>query len=132
MSNSSLTKRLGIKPGHRVRLLKAPPGFRATLDSLPNETKVAASGDGPFDVVLLFVRNKAEVDEHAREAIGMVRPRGLLWIAYPKKSSKVKTDISRDQGWETVEENGWTGVSLISVDETWSAMRYRPREEVGT
>jgi hypothetical protein len=132
VSDSPLTKRLGIKPGFRVRIVNPPEDYLKRLTPLPEKAEVAPRGTGPFDVVQLFVSCKADVDRNAVKAIGMVRPRGLLWICYPKKSSKMKTDITRDHGWEAVEEAGWIGVSLIAVDETWSAMRFRPREEVGT
>ena len=54
----------------------------------------------------------------------------MLWFSYPKKTGKIKTDLSRDVGWDSVSKAGWIGVSLISIDDTWSSMRYRPASEV--
>lgn len=62
------------------------------------------------------------------KAVEAVKPEGVLWISYPKGSSKIKTDISRDKGWDSVKAMGFVGVSMISVDDTWSAMRFRPVE----
>ena len=56
---------------------------------------------------------------------------GLLWVSYPKKSSKVDTDLSRDTLWEPPGETGLRPVTQVSIDKTWSAMRFRPTEKVG-
>lgn len=64
-------------------------------------------------------------------AIASVRPGGLLWISYPKRSAKVETDMTRDIGWETIDAAGWQGVTQIAIDATWSALRFRPAAEVG-
>ena len=57
--------------------------------------------------------------------------RVLLWLSYPKRSSKVETDLSRDVGWEVVADAGLRPVTQVSIDETWSALRFRPVERVG-
>jgi hypothetical protein len=54
-----------------------------------------------------------------------VKPTGMLWISFPKKTGKIKTDINRDEGWDTVTSAGWEGIHLISIDNTWSAMHYK-------
>jgi hypothetical protein len=132
MSVSLLVKKLGIKPGTRVLILNAPEGYAEQLEPLPAGTEVVTTGKGPFDLVYLFVANQAELNRFAPKAIKAVGPRGLLWIAYPKKTSKLNTDLSRDVGWEKVHEAGWTGVSICAVDDTWSALRLRPIEDVGS
>ena len=55
----------------------------------------------------------------------------MLWIAWPKKTAKRPTDLTRDTLWPRVHETGWNGVAAISIDETWSALRFRPNDEVG-
>lgn len=57
-------------------------------------------------------------------------PVGLLWLCYPKGGAKVDTDLTRDKGWETVKATGYDGLALVSLDETWSAMRFRPADKV--
>jgi hypothetical protein len=132
MANSPLLKKLGVKPGYRLLVLNAPDGYLDQLAPLPEKAELATKGKGPFDVVQLFVKNKAQVDRDAAKAIGAVKPRGLLWIAYPKKSSKIETDISRDVGWETMKKADWEGVAIFAIDDTWSALRFRPAADVGT
>jgi hypothetical protein len=132
MANSPLLKKIGVKPGHRLLVLNAPDGYLDQLTPLPEKAELATKGKGPFDVVQLFVKNKAQVDRDAAKAMQAVKPRGLLWIAYPKKSSKIETDISRDVGWETMKKADWEGVAIVAIDETWSALRFRPAADVGT
>ena len=135
MVDTSLIKKLGIKPKHRVNILNAPE-----LDSKQIRTLLSAdiellttptSADN-FDVVLLFVRNKAEIEKDTPMAISMVKPGGRLWLSYPKQSSKVPTDINRDIIWKIFPNSEWRPVTQISIDEIWSALRFRPKTEVGS
>ncbi len=132
MAESSLMKKLGIKPGHKVLIMNAPNGYMQTLGTLPEsaELKTSTEGISDFDCVQLFVYNKADIDAHATMAMQALKPGGLLWFAYPKKSSKVKTDISRDIGWEGLTSKGIRPVTQIAIDDTWSALRFRPVSEV--
>lgn len=131
-SSTSLTKKLQIKPNSTIHLMNAPEGFSGLLTDLPDGSKIVDMGDGPFDCVQLFVHNKADVEIHATQAIKWVKPGGLLWIAYPKKSRSAKTrpNINRDSGWETVQNAGWEGVRQISINATWSSLRFRPLTEI--
>ena len=132
-STAPLATKLHLKPGHRVLLVNAPAGYPERLDPLPDGAKVstAAAPGETFDAVQLFVRTKAELDREAVAAIKAVMPGGLLWISYPKRSSKVDTDLTRDIGWQTLTEAGWTGVAQVAIDDVWSATRFRPAADVG-
>lgn len=131
VTTSPLTKRLQIKPGQRVLTLGAPDDYRALLDPLPDAVTLQSEPDGVYDIVHLFVRSKADIDQYAPQAIQSTKPGGVLWISYPKGGAKAGTDINRDNGWQTVSDAGWRGVAQISVDETWSALRFRPTDEIG-
>lgn len=124
MEDAALIKKLLLKPGFRCIVLNAPDGYLAKLGSVPIEHEL----DGKFDFVHLFVKNKEDVDLMGLKAIEAVKPEGVLWISYPKGSSKIKTDINRDKGWDAIKAMGFVGVSMISIDQTWSAMRFRPVE----
>jgi hypothetical protein len=80
--------------------------------------------------VQVFVANKAAVDTHTPAALKALKPGGALWFVYPKKSSGIKTDISRDTGWEVLNKAGFEPVTLISVNDIWSAFRLRPVSEI--
>ncbi len=131
MTERTLIQRLGIKAGHKCLILNAPGGYFEALGDLPPNTALATEPDGrSFDVVQVFVHNKAEVDSLAPIAIDGIKHDGLLWMTYPKKSSKIKTDITRDIGWEAVNAKGLEIVAAISIDDTWSGLRFRPSEKV--
>jgi hypothetical protein len=111
-------------------IMNAPEGYLKMLDKLPEGAQVTTNNSGTFDFVQVFVYNKADVDKLASKAIQAVKPGGMLWFSYPKKTGKIKTDIHRDYGWDAVNKAGWEGVRLISVDDTWSAFRVRPTSEI--
>ncbi|NOU93323.1 hypothetical protein GC093_08845 [Paenibacillus sp. LMG 31456] len=123
--DAELLKKLRIQSGQRILLLNAPEGYRERLIPMPEHTSLDTQPEGTYDLVHLFVRSIAELEVHAPVALQAVKYNALLWITYPKKSSKLKTDLSRDEGWKVISEAGYEGVALISIDETWSAMRFR-------
>lgn len=126
MADSSLTKKLLLKPGYRYLLLNPPEGYRELLGELPPGVQLEEAASGQYDLVQAFVRSKAEVDALAQTLLDALKPNGILWVCYPKKTSKIKTDISRDNGWESFNEIGWGGVAVVAIDDTWSAFRLRP------
>ncbi len=129
MAENPLNKKLLVRPGYGVRIMNAPDGYERVVEPLPEGAAIRQE-DGPFDCVILFATNRAEVDRYAPQAIGAVKTGGLLWLCYPKGTSGIKTDINRDKGWDAVRNAGWEGVSLIAIDDKWSAMRFRPASEV--
>ena len=133
MADTPLIKKLGIKPKNRVTILNAPEGYHEQLGALPADVELVTTVTpaGPFDVVHLFVQNKAELDRDGLLAIQAVKPGGILWISYPKQSSKVATDLNRDVLWKVFPDKEWRPVTQISIDEVWSALRFRPQSEVG-
>lgn len=128
MPDTPLATKLGIKPGMTLLILDAPDGYRTRLDPLPEGVQIGtiALPGGLFDLVQVFVRSKADVDRHAAGALAALKPGGLLWFGFPKKSAKLQTDVSRDSGWDALHAAGWEIVSVIAIDDTWSAGRFRP------
>ncbi len=130
MAEMTLAKKLGLKPGLRASVLNAPKGFWERLDPLPERVELKESLTGTFDCVLAFTRDQATLHRDGLAALAATKPGGLVWLAYPKQSAKLKTDITRDRGWDAVLAAGWRPVSLISIDDTWSALRFRPEADV--
>ena len=124
-----LARKLLIKAGSRVALVNPPAGYAERLQPLPEGAVLVDLQSGP-DVVQVFARDRAAL-EQAAPALRSVRDGGLLWVCYPKGGRKAGTDLNRDLLWEELGRAGLTGVTLVSVDETWSAMRFRPAAEVG-
>lgn len=131
MAASALSRKLLLRPGCRVALVNAPEGYAERLQPLPEGAALVESTAPGLDVVQVFVRDAADLDRLAT-AFGSVRPDGLLWVGYPKGGRKAGTDLNRDALWERMSRHGLAGVTLVAVDETWSAMRFRPADRVGT
>ncbi|WP_276352765.1 YdeI/OmpD-associated family protein [Cohnella caldifontis] len=129
--DEALAKKLRLPSGGRIAVLEAPDGFLPALGLTEAAASLEPGAEADYDFVLAFNRSAADVERLAPSAIRAVKPDGLLWLCYPKGTSKLKTDINRDAGWKPVSDAGWEGIALVSVDDTWSAMRFRPREAVG-
>jgi hypothetical protein len=129
---SPVAKKLGIKPGMRAIVLNAPDGVVDTLTPLPDGASVDATASAPADVVVLFAHDAAEVDAWLPKALAARTARRLLWIVYPKGGKKAGTDLNRDILWAHVGAYHLVGVTLVAFDERWSAMRFRPADEVGS
>jgi hypothetical protein len=80
---------------------------------------------------VVFVNNSKELLDFLNKQLKNIEYDSVLWLAYPKGTSKIKTDINRDSIWKTANEFGWDAVSAISIDDTWSGLRLRPLEKVG-
>lgn len=131
MTDTSLLKKLQLKPGQRILLLNPPTNFLTGLGDIPEGMMLDSVPEGEYDAVILFVKDIATLNQKKSVIMGAIKYDGLLWITWPKKSSKVQTDLSRDILWNEMADTGWRPVTLISVDEILSAMRFRPVEEVG-
>ncbi|GCE12639.1 hypothetical protein [Tengunoibacter tsumagoiensis] len=131
MAINLLTKKLQMKSGQRVLLLNAPLGYLKNLEPLPEGVDPVSTPDGEFDFVQLFVKNLEELAEALPIALQAIKYDALFWIAYPKGGSKAGTDLHRDTLSQAVSEHNFSSVTLVSLDETWSAMRFRPTEQVG-
>ena len=125
MEQNPVVKKLKIKPGNAVLILNAADDYVSSLGTLPDNKISTKAGKDKYDIVLLFVHNKAELGQYAEKAASSVVTDGKLWIAYPKISSRMKTDITRDSGWEKIDSLGWGGVSIISIDDIWSCLQFK-------
>jgi len=94
-------------------------------------TGLAGRSDASVDFIQLFVKTTRELEASVPAALKVLKHDGLLWVSYPKGSSKAKSDLNRDILWKLMEKHGMAGVSLVSVDDVWSAMRFRPADMVG-
>ena len=100
------------------------------LGDLPEGAVILNEAAGNGDYVLAFANDSDELNLAARTFLKALTYDGVLWIAFPKKSSKIQTDLSRDKGYEILSKAGLRPVSLVSINEKWSALRFRPTELV--
>ena len=123
MPDAALAKKLQIRSGNRLLVLDAPQGY---LDALGVATgvEVAHRASGHFDVVQLVVKSKAELERRVPAALKACKPDAIVWICWPK-GSKLATDLNRDTLFNEAQRFGLRGVSNVSIDETWSALRFK-------
>ena len=127
---TTLQQKLQLKTGQAMVILNPAPGYVEKLKGELKDNLLVMEEKPNSEAVLVFVNSLAEARELVPSGIRAVKPDGLLLVAYPKGSSKVKTDVNRDSLWEAVKVTGWRPVRLIAVDDTWSVMRLRPEEKV--
>ena len=125
-SGTPLPRKLGIKPGHRFALLGAPDGFGLEL---PEDVSVRRRAGGKADVILTFHTARAELEQRLPALRAMMEPAAGLWIAWPKRASKVPTDITEDVLREIALPTGLVDNKVCAVDETWSGLRLVIRRE---
>ena len=120
-----LAKKLKLKPGLRAAVIGAPAGYLQRLGP-PEGASLSTTFDGLLDWIQVFVRTSAELARIVEPLTAALSPTGLAWISYPKGSSKLQTDLTRDKGWQPLEGSDLMWLSLVSIDETWSAFGMRP------
>lgn len=130
-SGTPLAKKLGIKDGHRVALLKPPRGFAGTLEGLPAGVRPVADprGRGPFDVVVLFVPDAAALRAGLVRAASLVPADGALWVSWPKRGSALFRDLTEDGIRALALPLGLVDVKVCAVDADWSGLKLVVRRE---
>jgi hypothetical protein len=129
-SGTPLPRKLGIKDGHRLALLEAPEGYPEGLGELPTGVDITTSARGRSDVIVAFFDKRAALARRFGTLKRALRPDGGLWIAWPKRSSGVPTDITEDVVREIALQNGLVDNKVCAIDQTWSGLRlvYRLRD----
>jgi hypothetical protein len=112
-----------------VTVLNAPSNLAAEFEKLgfTSNFEIAKKSAN----TLIFINNQAEFIQFLRDHLAQIEYDSVLWFAYPKGTSKVKTDINRDSMWKIGQQYGIDAVTAVSIDTTWSALRFRPIEMVG-
>ena len=125
-SGTPLPKKLGIIEGSTLALVAAPPGV---FDGLPPGVTVKRQARGSADVVVAFFTQRREFERRIDALAGMIFPSGGLWIAWPKRSSGVKTTMGEDVVREVALPLGLVDNKVCAIDETWSGFRVVWRHE---
>ena len=120
---SPLAKKLGIKEGQRVAFPAAPDGFERLIGELPDGVTVKSRAVGPLDLIVSFTRSRAELERRLPALRRAMEPAAGLWIAWPKRSSSVETDLTEDVARELGLANRLVDNKVRAIDETWSGLR---------
>ena len=130
-SGTPLAKKLGVKEGHTVAVLGAPTGFGEVLgETLPADVVLRAQARGRADVVLSFHTRRADLERRLPTLSSVMAVDGGLWIAWPKRSSGVPTDITEDTLREVLLPTGLVDVKVCAIDDTWSGLRFCWRKDL--
>lgn len=128
-SGTPLVKKLGIKAGHKIFLAGAPDHYPKLVAPLPDGVRFVARVDGGTDIVHLFATRKALLAKSLRAALAKLKPDGTIWVSWPKKSSKVATDIVEDGIREMALPLGLVDIKVCAVDDIWSGLKLVIRKE---
>lgn len=127
---TSIADKLKIKGGDTLLTLNVPSAFQKGLKGLPKGVKVVESGK-EYNQVHWFVMNRAQMENQISKVMKLVKPGIIVWVYYPKGTSKLQTDLNRDKGWDCLLAEGdkLTWINLISFDDTWSVFGFRAKTE---
>jgi hypothetical protein len=120
--------KLNYKGQERIALINAEEDFALSLSNELRDVVIDKEIDPryPYSFIILFVKSSSEVDHLTPMALHNLMADGILWFCYPKKSSKkYSTDLDRDHGWKSLNDSGLFGVRMVSIDDDWSAFRFR-------
>ncbi len=132
---NAIIKKLQYKLQEHVLIVNTPAEFREVLADWKHITKVhtkPVEGAG-YSFVMIFVKTEADVKAAAKQYLPLLEPDPVFWMAYPKKTSKkYKSEIHRDSGWMPFGNEGYEGVAMVSIDDNWSALRFRKVDFIKT
>ncbi len=127
-SETPLIKKLGLKPGVRVTFINAPEGWREELGELPNGVKIIGV-QKPLDFVLFFPKSLDDLENKFPKLAEKLAPTGMIWIAWPKKSSGVATELAFDVVQPVGLNLGLVDTKICAINEIYSALRFVVRVE---
>lgn len=122
-SGTPLAKKLGYKVGYRVFVENAPDTYRASLDPLPDDVTFLARPAKDLDLIHVFTDSAKELAVKLKRCQKKLKPAGMLWVSWPKKASKVPTDITEDTIRDLALPLGLVDVKVCAVDEVWSGLK---------
>lgn len=130
MSINALTKKLLIKPGKSVLLVNSPEHYARLLEPLPGNVRISYEARGNYDIIQLFVLNNSELRKELKNLQSYFQADTIIWIAYPKKTSGMITDLGMMNSWEETSKYSLRPVASVAINETWTALRFRPNDQI--
>ena len=123
-SSTPLPKKLGIKEGSRLAFVNAPADFETYLGPLPDGAEVVKRLTKPLDLVVLFVTSERSLARDFAKLAEKLATNGMIWVAWPKKSSGVATDLLFERVQRIGLDAGLVDVKICAIDETWSGLKF--------
>ncbi|MDU9005889.1 hypothetical protein [Sedimentitalea todarodis] len=126
-SGTPLIRKLGFKPGWCVRVLHAPEGYEGLLAADPSVKLDHSGGQAVYDAVHLFLRNTDGIATATERGIALLKPGGMIWLSWAKKSSTLHAGVTEDDLRAAVLPLGWVDVKVCAVDADWSGLKFLKR-----
>jgi len=123
-SGTPLPKKLGIKENSRIALINAPKDFARALGELPDNAQIVTRVTKPLDIALLFVVTERALLRDFHKLAKKLASNGMIWVAWPKKSSGVATDLSFDRVQRIGLDSGLVDVKICAIDDVWSGLKF--------
>ena len=123
-SGTPLAKKLGIKEGSRIALVNAPKDFQFELGELPDNVQFIKRPTKLLDIILLFVLTERALTRDFAKLAATLVSNGMIWIAWPKKTSGVATDLSEQRVRQIGLDAGLVDVKICAIDDTWSGLKF--------
>jgi hypothetical protein len=123
-SGTPLPQKLGIRPNARLAVIAPPQGFDETLGPLPEGVRVRDRARGPLDILLFFVTRHGELARRFPALARALDPAGGLWIAWPKRTAGVATDLTESRVRDVGLSSGLVDNKVCAIDQTWSGLRF--------
>lgn len=123
-SGKALVQKIGLKPGHKLALAGEPDGFVKELAPMPDDVVIVAGGNKPLDCVILFAGEARTLEARIARWAARLTPAGMLWVAWPKKASKVVTDVTEGLVRHTGLGAGLVDVKICAVNDVWSGLKF--------
>lgn len=128
-SGAPLAKKLGIQEGSKLHLVQAPKDYLQLISPVPTGVNVASRMSGDVDVVHIFSTQKSQLLKALSACLDKLKPNAAIWVSWPKKASKVATDITEDTIRAIALPMGLVDIKVCAVDEVWSGLKLVIRKE---
>lgn len=124
-SGTPLAKKLGIKEGFRIGFVNSPKGFRKVLGTLPDDVTISTERlSKPLDLIILFAESERGLTKEFPKNMAKLARNGMLWVAWPKKSSGLSTDLSFANVQQVGLHAGLVDVKICAVNDIWSGLKF--------
>lgn len=128
-SGTPLAKKLGIKPGFRLHAQNPPDNYAELISPLPDDVQMLPQLTHDLDMIHFFTTSRAELAAHIETLMERIKQDGMIWVSWPKKASKVPTDVTEDVIREIILPLGLVDVKVCAVDAIWSGLKLVIRKE---
>lgn len=128
-SGTPLVKKLGIKPGHKIYVKNQPENYYSLVGSLDEQVNVLKRLSSEIDLIHIFTRSKTELSKSLNLYLDKIKTNGCIWVSWPKKSSKIPSEVTEDTVREVALPLGLVDIKVCAVDEIWSGLKLVIRKE---